>query len=124
MDLSNISTEVLEKELSGRKRNQEIARDVVAGDMAKGLGGALSTGSMSPKEQRLQQILAQVGAELRMAMMKFPSIHSPHEGYAVIKEELEELWDEIKPDKGREFDAMKEARQTAAMAIRYILDLS
>ncbi len=51
-------------------------------------------------------------------------MHSPHEGYAVIREELDELWDEIKRDRGRELPAMEEAVQIAAMGVRYVLDLA
>ena len=43
-----------------------------------------------------------------------------HEGYAVLKEEIEELWEMIKVDNYEE--AEKEAIQVAAMAIRFIID--
>ena len=49
---------------------------------------------------------------------------SPHEGYAVIKEELDELWDEIKK-KAIERDTEKmrrEALQVAAMGLRFAID--
>lgn len=48
--------------------------------------------------------------------------HSLHEGYAVLLEELEEAWAEVKqkhPDIAS-FD--KEAVQTAAMALRWLID--
>ena len=38
--------------------------------------------------------------EFRRAQDLFPKFHSNHEGYAVIKEEMDELWDEIKKEKG------------------------
>lgn len=61
--------------------------------------------------------------EVKRATRKHAAMHSAHEGYAVIKEELEELWDEIKrqqPDK----DLMRlEAIQLAAMAMRFVLDI-
>jgi len=41
----------------------------------------------------------------------------------VILEELDELWDEIKSNRGRMPAAMAEARQVAAMALRYLVDL-
>ncbi len=50
-------------------------------------------------------------------------LHSYHEGYAVLKEELEELWDEIKkrePDNDKLF---KEAIQVGAMALAFIHEL-
>lgn len=48
-----------------------------------------------------------------------------HEGYAVILEELDELWDHVKTNqKKRDLEAMrKEAVQVAAMAIRFIVEV-
>lgn len=63
--------------------------------------------------------------ELRVAMVKHPPMNSAHEGWAVIKEELDELWDEVKkrPD-SRSLDRMQsEAMQVAAMAIRFLCDI-
>jgi len=47
---------------------------------------------------------------------------SNHEGYAVILEELDELWDEIKKQHPNNELIRKEAIQVAAMAVRFILD--
>jgi len=60
-----------------------------------------------------------VKKELARARTKFPPYNSPHEGYAVIKEELDEAWDDIKTNK----NAVKEMAQVAATAIRFIIDL-
>jgi hypothetical protein len=68
-------------------------------------------------------IFEEIALEVERALGKFPPFNSPHEGKAVIEEELEELWDEIKADRGRQQDAMDEAVQIAAMAVRYVLDL-
>lgn len=58
--------------------------------------------------------------ELQFAESKFPPFNSYHEGFAIIKEELDELWEEIK-SKGRKKDNLyKEAMQVAAMAIRFM----
>lgn len=60
--------------------------------------------------------------ELHSAIRKHPVFNSPHEGWAVIKEEEEELWDEVKR---RDIDVVamrKEAIQVAAMAIRFLTD--
>ena len=73
----------------------------------------------------LQAAYDLVIAELNRAVNKHPqSFHNPHEGYAVILEELDELWDEIKKQKGgRDPAAAKEAAHVAAMAIRYLLEV-
>ena len=64
-------------------------------------------------------------AELVRAQAKFPKFNSAHEGYAVIKEEFDELWEEIKKnEKTRDPVRMrKEAVQVAAMALRFIEDV-
>lgn len=64
-----------------------------------------------------------VREELDRATQNFPAIRSPHEGYAIIREEFEELWDEIKANRGTTDRAVSEAVQTAAMAIRYLTDV-
>jgi len=62
-----------------------------------------------------------VVAELLRARRKFGPFKNGHEGYAVIREELDELWDAVK---GNDLPhSMREAVQVAAMAIRYVLDL-
>lgn len=68
-------------------------------------------------------VLDEVGAELARARRKFPGKqNSPHEGWAVIQEELDELWDDVKSDAPRD-QMRKEAIQVAAMAVRFIEDL-
>jgi len=52
--------------------------------------------------------------------------NNPHEGFAVILEELDELWDEIKATKNsvERTDQMKiEAAHLAAMALRFMVDM-
>lgn len=68
--------------------------------------------------------LEQVIEELRRAVSHHAPLNSPHEGYAVILEELDELWDEVKPNRGRTAAARCEAVQVAAMALRYIAELT
>lgn len=61
-----------------------------------------------------------VRRELARAVDKFRPMASPHEGYAVILEEVDELWDAVK--RGN-MDAMREeAVQVAAMAVRFLVD--
>jgi hypothetical protein len=54
-------------------------------------------------------ICGQVANEVARAMAKFPPFNSGHEGKAVIEEELEELWEEIKANRGRSPAAREEA---------------
>ena len=69
----------------------------------------------------MDEIIALVRAELVRATGKFGAFNSYHEGYAVILEELDELWDEIKGGQ-RPAELRAEAIQVAAMAIRFVLD--
>jgi len=75
--------------------------------------------------------LALVSCELGRATDLFGPMASEHEGYAVIKEEFEELWDVIKSKPlrfdrdgivARETSKRKEAVQLAAMAMRFLID--
>lgn len=67
-----------------------------------------------------------IKAELDFTDAERPQFHSTHEGYAVLKEEIDELWDEIKASKS--FNSanrmmINEAVQVAAMAIKFIENL-
>lgn len=78
-------------------------------------------------EDEIGEIICQicdcVNYELDKARTKFPSFNSAHEGYAVLLEETDELWQEIK-QKNQNIKKMKrEAIQVAAMAIRFVLDV-
>lgn len=68
-------------------------------------------------------VIEAVRSELERAVAKFPAFSSPHEGKAVIEEELEELWEHVKKNTGRGLYAREEAIQVAAMALRYAVDL-
>lgn len=63
--------------------------------------------------------------ELVEAMNTYPPMNSAHEGWAVIREEVDELWDEVKAKQGqRDVEKMrKEAIQVAAMAMRFVIDV-
>lgn len=61
--------------------------------------------------------------ELRRANAQFGPFRSAHEGYAILKEEVDELWDEVKANASKEC-LRDEAMQVAAMAIRFIMDLT
>lgn len=75
--------------------------------------------------QRLATPLEMVSAELDWACENHKPFNSAHEGYAVILEEVEELWDEVKKKRAeRSVEAMRmECIQIAAMALRFIQDV-
>lgn len=65
----------------------------------------------------------EIDEEVGKAYNKFPRPQaSLHEGYAVLKEEVDELWDAVKDQKASPASIRKEAIQVAAMAIRFIKD--
>lgn len=63
--------------------------------------------------------------EMTKATMNWPRFNSAHEGFAVLKEEVDELWDHVKTNqKKRDLAAMKkEAIQVAAMAMRFAAEV-
>lgn len=68
----------------------------------------------------LNEVIRWVTQEYTRASYKFGEFNSSHEGYAVLKEEVDEMWDEIKRnDLNR---AREEAVQVAAMAVRFLMD--
>jgi hypothetical protein len=76
------------------------------------------------RDTALQQASMSALAEARLACAKWNAFNSTHEGYAVILEELDELWDEVKK-KNPSKDALRlEARHVAAMALRFIAELT
>lgn len=79
--------------------------------------------SQSTKDKKLETIISNVRSEFLSASNKFGKFNSYHEGYAVILEELDELWDEIKSKSYNKSNMEKESIQIAAMAIRFIYDL-
>jgi len=73
----------------------------------------------------LDSIIEDVKNEYLMAVLMHGSFFNPHEGYAVLLEEVDELWEEIKKKQGtpnRIKNIREEAIQVAAMAIRLIHD--
>lgn len=60
---------------------------------------------------------------LDKALSKHPPMHSPHEGYAVILEEMEELWAEIKTQTIDPQKMRKEAAHLTAMGLRFLMDV-
>lgn len=71
------------------------------------------------------KLLAEVEAELAEARLKHAPLNSLHEAYAVLLEEVDELWDECRKrrsERNKE-NIRKELIQIAAMALRTIIDV-
>lgn len=75
---------------------------------------------------KLASILIDVVDELERARKNNAPFNSEHEGYAVLLEEVDELWDEVKlnPKARSNTRTQAEAIQVAAMALRFIYDLT
>lgn len=67
-------------------------------------------------------IIKDIIEEYKQAISKHGPMASAHEGYAVIKEEVDELWDEIKKKHPDPANLREEAIQIAAMGIRFVVD--
>lgn len=77
----------------------------------------------------IAKALKEVQQEVMTAKARHGKWHSAHEGYAVLAEEVDELWDEVKKrsttlggtrDIGK---LRREACQVAAMAIRFMTEI-
>lgn len=83
-------------------------------------------GRITSERIAFDSVQLEIALELNRARDAFPAFHSAHEGYAVILEELDELWREVRSKQltpGRNERMRKEATQVAAMAMRFILDM-
>lgn len=69
----------------------------------------------------IEAALCDIKYEYLTARGRFPKFNTAHEGFAVLKEEVDELWDEVKSN-NREA-AKGEALQVAAMALAFILEI-
>lgn len=56
------------------------------------------------------------------AIDKYGGFNSSHEGWAIIKEELDELWDEIRKDDKYSNNMYNESKQIAAMALCFMIE--
>ncbi len=71
----------------------------------------------------IQEIAELVAEELHRARLRYGPMASAHEGWAVLFEEVNELWDEVKLRDPSPLRLGREATQVAAMAMRFILDV-
>lgn len=70
--------------------------------------------------------MGKIREEYERAIQKNPVFYSHHEGYAILLEEVQELWDEIKNDKVDNKQARierirLEAIQVGAMALKMLI---
>lgn len=72
-----------------------------------------------------KEALSEIQAELARAMQKHTTpMRSLHEGYAILLEEVDELWQIVKLQEPNPLAIRDEARQIAAMAARIMVDLT
>src|SRR5262245_42937750 len=76
----------------------------------------------SEYQEDLGAVLRQVLDEVYRARSVWPAFHSSHEAYGVFREEADEFWQAIKDD--NIVHAHREAIQTAAMAVRFVLEVT
>lgn len=76
-------------------------------------------------DNEVERTALEVCKEVESATSKWPKFNSAHEGFSILKEEVDELWDEVKVNqKNRNLLTMrKEAIQIAAMAIRFATEV-
>jgi hypothetical protein len=75
-------------------------------------------------DDALDNVLGVVRDEYVRARRKHAPMHSGHEGWAVIKEELDELWELVRADDATGIFAYQEASQIAAMAVAFMLEVA
>lgn len=71
------------------------------------------------------EALDNIAAEYIRASTTFPKFNNAHEGYAVLLEEVDELWEAVKMNQKeprRVIRITDEAMQVAAMAMRILVD--
>lgn len=76
---------------------------------------------------KLEKIIIDVKYELMKAQIHFDLFHSEHEGFAILLEEIDELWEGVKMKQSnplRKTICKKEAIQVCAMALRFLYDLT
>ena len=74
------------------------------------------------EEAVIDAILYEVKNELFRALRLYTRSNSLHGAHSILREEFEELWDEVKKKAPNKARVTEEAVQTAAMAVRLILE--
>lgn len=76
-----------------------------------------------PKLPGIAHAIRDLLNEIALATAEHGPMKSGHEGYGVILEELDKLWDHVKANTVQSPEARQEAIQLAAMAIRFVVDV-
>jgi hypothetical protein len=74
---------------------------------------------------QVSSVATEAAHEAYAAAQKFEPFNSAHEGYAILLEEVDELWEVVR-QKQSERDLAKlrkEAIQVAALALRFVTDV-
>lgn len=77
---------------------------------------------MTDRVKRMELVF-EIEQELDRAREKHIKFPSTHHGYAVLAEEVDELWDHVRLKEPDPSEMRKECIQIAAMAIRFIEDV-
>ena len=72
------------------------------------------------QKEKFIEIAQEVYKELKSANAKFPPFKSTHEAYAVILEEMDEFWSEVKKKEPDLKNMKNELVQIAAMCVKTI----
>lgn len=70
-----------------------------------------------------QQALNEIELEFSAASRRHDPFNSAHEGFAILLEEVDELWDEVKKRDRSASRMREEAVQIGAMAARFLTDV-
>jgi hypothetical protein len=73
-----------------------------------------------PEDSQSMDIFNDIRKEINYAEAKFPEYNSTHEGYSVIAEEVDELWDLVKLKEQDYEKEYYEAKHIACTAIRFM----
>jgi len=68
----------------------------------------------------IKDLVPLIGNECEVAWNKYGNFHNSHEHYAVLKEEVDEWWDNVKFNLSDDASAHYELIQIAAVALRYL----
>jgi hypothetical protein len=103
-------------------KEAELITKIVSGD--HGMGVSVFRDPLTVEQEKylaVTKVLQQIRDEYLSARETHRPMAGRHEGYAVILEELDELWDEVKAN--NDTRAKEEAIQVAAMALAFILEV-